>query len=71
MTLTTNAHSPGNPSHPLWIALLTVLALIVGITAGAAAWARGDDPVTAVFTGFGVFGGALLLFLAVYRALTA
>ena len=58
MTLPQNLFAPGNPSGPVWLAMMIISALTVGLAAGFAAWAGGDDPSAAVLTGGGAFIGA-------------
>jgi hypothetical protein len=63
----TAAPSPATPSgtsRAVWVALVLIVAVMVGTAAGLLAYAGGQKVPMSILTGGGSFGGAVLLMLA-------
>ena len=66
------AAGPQQPTSPqfggslraIWIALVLIIAVMVGASAGLLAWASGASVATAVLTGGGTFAGTVMLLMA-------
>jgi hypothetical protein len=51
----------------LWLAIIVLTAVLLGVSGGLLGWVGGLNAPTAVLTGGGAFGGAVMLGLAVLR----
>ena len=49
----------------LWMAIITIVAVIAGVAGGTLSWLGGASVPNAVLTGAGGFGAAVLLMLAI------
>ena len=49
----------------LWLAIITIVAVIIGAAGGTLSWLGGATVPNAIFTGAGSFGAAVLLMLAI------
>jgi hypothetical protein len=57
----------GESLRPIWIALILIVAVIVGTSAGLLAFASGAHVAVAVLTGGGTFAGTVMLLLALLK----
>ncbi|MEU4243946.1 hypothetical protein [Actinoplanes sp. NPDC026619] len=70
--MTTNSRNRARDDHrALWLALITLTAVIVGAAAGLLTWAAGNRPAGAVLAGGGTFGATVLVLLTVFAFMTA
>jgi predicted branched-subunit amino acid permease len=70
--MTNTATGPQQPAGPqfggsvraIWIALIMIIAVMVGVAAGLLASASGASVATAVLTSGGTFAGTVMLLMA-------
>ncbi|GAA0811915.1 hypothetical protein [Spirilliplanes yamanashiensis] len=57
-------------TRALWLAITTLVAILVGSAGGLLGWTSGLNPAAAILTGAGSFTGAMWLMLSVIRFAT-
>ncbi len=58
-------------TRALWLAVIILVSLMIGVTAGVVTWISNRNPYAGILAGGGSFGGTVLLLLAMAAFLTA
>ncbi|GIE98939.1 hypothetical protein [Paractinoplanes rishiriensis] len=57
-------------TRAIWLALMSLLSIFTGASAGVISYTGGENPQQAILTGGGAAGATMLLLLAVFHCAT-